>query len=252
MEWKGTGDGSWSERNQWSCLSIKLWQCHAWLFATLDPRAFFSEGLSSCTFLSFNSHHSMELCVWWWLLLRPHPFSLLLFRRPFPSSLSSVSSPHSRVKETVWLCLMWPVTLEAVQLSPIGSEQKTINRHQLIPQRWHCSHNLGSTASSTRILLLWDQTCSKSIPACIKEIKCKGAYWQCNYKQATSKEKKRKRKRILLALLHASRWLGTAAAAWGFFLILLGISRNDVQASNVLVLGSCNCVALTHAQARLQ
>ena len=117
-----------------------------------------------------------------------------LFLSPYSKTPPPSVLPN-RVKETVWLCLMWPVTLEAVQLSPIGSEQKTINRHQLIPQRWHCSHNLGSTASSTRILLLWDQTCSKSIPACIKEIKCKGAYWQCNYKQATSKEKEKEKKK---------------------------------------------------------
>jgi hypothetical protein len=43
--------------------SLKLWAMARMAFATLDPRAFFSEGLSNCTFPSFNSHHSMELCV---------------------------------------------------------------------------------------------------------------------------------------------------------------------------------------------
>ena len=242
MEWKGTGDGSWSERNQWSCLSIKLWQCHAWLFATLDPRAFFSEGLSSCTFLSFNSHHSMELCVCDGGSSSGLTLSLSFsFDDPFhPLSLLSLFSPQSRQRNSM--------IVPDVTGDPRGCTivtywiwAKTINRHQPIPQRWHCSHTLDPQPIQLEFCCYetTKQVLEVPIPAYIKEIKCnQGSCWQYNYKHLQRKKKKeRKRKRILLlALSHASRWLGTAAAAWGFFLILLGISRNDVRASNVLVL----------------
>lgn len=61
-------------------------------FSTLDPRALIPSLRKNCTFPSFNSHHSMELCVpvcdgYWLLSLYLSPRSLLLL--------------PSRVKETV-------------------------------------------------------------------------------------------------------------------------------------------------------